>query len=133
MGSEFTFYDYVDDGGRNVVHDWLHGSDLPMGVKVKFTNWLQHLEGTPPGEWKRPLVDTLDGHCAGLFEVRVSHSHRQYRILGSHMGVDRTPTLMHCFIKPDDRVSEEDCDQALLRKAQVEGDPNKHRVEHDYG
>jgi phage-related protein len=133
MGSEFTSYDYVDAGERNVVYEWLHSEDVPKAVRAKFTNWLQHLEATPIGQWQRPQVDTLTGYCGGLFEVRVSQSHQQYRILGSHMGADRTPTLMHCFIKPDDKVSEKDCDHALLRKAQVEADPNKHRVEHDYG
>jgi phage-related protein len=130
MGSQFTFYDYVGDDGRNVVHDWLQS--IEKGAKVKFNKRLLHLEATPPGEWKRPFVDTLDGHCSGLFEVRVARSGQQYRILGSHMGADRKPTLMHCFIKPGDKVPDEDCDQALSRKAQTEGDPGKHRLEHNY-
>ena len=130
MGSEFTFYDRLDDQGVNVVHEWLGG--IPKGAKAKFTKWLLHLEGLPPGEWRRPLVDTLDGRCDGLFEVRVSLSGQQYRILGSH-SADRKPTLVHCFIKGDDRVPDEDCDRAQLSRAQVESDPAKHRVEHDYG
>ena len=130
MGAEFTFYDFVDDAGQNVVRLWLDG--IPKGAKAKFNNWLRHLEATPPGKWKRPQVETLDGKCAGLFEVRVSLSHQQYRILGSHSD-DRKPTLLNCFIKPGKKVPEAECDRAFLRKDQVEANPKRHRVEHDYG
>lgn len=128
MGSEFTFYDFVDDGGRNIVHDWME--QIPPKAKAKFNKWFLHLEGMPHGQWTRPMVDTLDGHCAGLFEVRVSLD-RQYRILGAHN--DRQePTLLHGFIKPDDDVPEEDCDRAFVNKALAEAEPEKYRVEHRY-
>ena len=130
MGSEFTFYDYVDDEGRNVVHRWLES--IPKGAKAKFNNRLLHLEGTPAGGWTRPLVDTLDGSCDGLFEVRVSLSGRQYRILAFHTP-DRKPTLLHCFIKSGKRVPDAECERARLKKVQVETDAMMHRVEHDYG
>jgi len=129
MGSEFTFYDFVDGQGANIVHDWLER--IPTGAKQKFNKWLLHLEATPPGQWTRPLVDTLDDYCAGLFEVRVALSGQQYRILGSH-SADRKPVLLHCFIKGGKRVPDEECDLANLKKAQVEADPRNHRVEHDY-
>ena len=131
MGSEFTFYDYIDDEGRNVVYDWLH--TLPKPARVKFTKWLQHLEATPRGQWSRPQVDTLDGHCAGLFEIRVAVSRLQYRILGSDTDrEDNEPTLLHCFVKTGKKVPHKDCDHALLRKAEVEANPHKRRVEHNY-
>lgn len=129
MGSEFTFQDFVDDGGTNVIHDWL--PMIPVGAKAKFNKWIPHLEATRPGEWKRPLVDTLDGHCAGLFEIRVEWGKQQYRMLGTH-NAEREPVLLHSFIKPDDRVEEGECDRALARKAQVESDAKVHRVRHNY-
>lgn len=129
MGSEFTFQDFVDDGGNNVIHDWL--AVIPVRAKVKFNKWLPHLEGTPSGEWKRPLVDTLDGHCKGLFEIRVAWGNRQYRMLGTH-NAEREPVLLHGFIKPDDRVDQGECDRALARKAQVESGAKVHRVRHNY-
>ena len=49
------------------------------------------------------------------------------------MGADRTPTLLHCFIKPDAKVPPIECDRANENKAKVEGDRAKHRVEHNYG
>lgn len=129
MSSQFTFYDYLDDDGCNVIHEWLQS--VPKGAKVKLNKRLVHLEATPPGQWKRPLVDTLDGHCKGLIEVRASLAGQQYRILGAHFGEDRKPTLLHCFIKIDDKVSDKDCDRALERKSKVLADPTKHRVVHD--
>ena len=127
MGSEFTFQDFVDDGGKNIVQGWF--GQIPTGAKAKFNKWIQHLEGTPPGEWQRPLVDTLDGHCAGLFEIRVEWDNQQYRLLGAH-NAERKPVLLHGFIKPDDRVDERECDEGLARNAQVEAEPDRHRMEH---
>ena len=129
MGTEFTFHDFVDEGGKNVVHDWLGG--LPLGVKVKINNRLLHLEALNRGQWQRPFVDTLDGHCAGLFEIRSSRQGVQYRLLGAH-NEEQKPVLLHGFIKPDDRVDERECDEAFARNAQVEANPGKHRTEHNY-
>jgi len=127
MGSEFTFCDFVDDSGNNVIHDWLQ--TIPKEAKQKFNKWLENLEATPPGMWKRPHVDTLSD---GLFEVRVRLGTQQYRILGAHTGVQRMPILLYCFIKPDRKVSEEDCDRAKLRLEQFSADPAKCMVEHNY-
>ena len=129
MGSEYTFYDFVDDSGANVVREWLQG--IPKGAKQKFNKWLMHLEAMPPGTWTRPLVDTLSGRCDGLFEIRVALSGQRYRILGAH-SPDRRPTLLHCFLKSGRKVPDEECLQAQLKKDQVEADPAKHRVEHNY-
>ncbi len=129
MGVEFTFYDFMDKDGANTIRSWL--DSIPKGAKAKFNNWLVHLEATPPGQWKRPLVDTLDGHCAGLFEIRVSLSHQQFRILGGHTA-ERKPTLLHCFIKPGDEVPHEECDRANKNQEALRTDPAR-RVEHDYG
>ena len=129
MGPEFTFQDYVDDEGKNVIRDWFGG--LPVGVKVKFNKRLLHLEAIPMGQWSRPSVDTLDDHCAGLFEIRSSRQGVQYRILGAH-NAEQKPVLLHGFIKPDDRVDERECDEAFARNAQVEANPRKHRAEHNY-
>lgn len=129
MGSEFTFYDFVDDSGVNVVDQWLQG--IPKGAKQKFNKWLTHLEATPHGSWSRPLVDKLSGRCAGLFEVRVKLSRQQYRILAMHTP-DQKPILLHCFIKSGRKVPDEECDRAQAKKAQVDADRAEHTVEHDY-
>ena len=129
---EFTFYDYLDEAGTNVIREWRDA--LPVAVKAKFTNALLHLEGARPGDWKRPLVDTLtEGECQGLFEVRRKLSRIQYRLLGCHGPGQRQPTLLHGFIKPGNRVPEAECREAHRRRNAVEADPQKRRTLHDYG
>ena len=111
MGAEFTFYDYRE--GTNLVHDWLN--TLPIPVKAKLNKWLLYLEATALGQWKRPQVETLTGACSGLFEVRASRGHIQYRLLGCHGPGDRGPTLLYGFIKTVRRVSKAHGDEALAR------------------
>jgi len=127
MGSEFTFCDFVDGSGNNVIHDWLQ--TIPKKAKQKFNKQLDYLEATPLGMWSRPFVDTLSDE---LFEVRVRLGTQQYRILGAHTGAQRMPILLYCFIKPDRKVPEKDCDRAKLRLEQFLVYPAKHMVEHNY-
>lgn len=131
MGSEFTFYDYVDDEGGNVVYSWLRG--IPKAAKVKLDSRTRHLEATPPGQWGTGsrFVDTLtDVGCEGLFEIRVSYRRVQYRILGAHRS--REPILLHCFVKAGSRVPVEECDRAKRKLDLATADPARHRVEHVY-
>lgn len=128
MGSEFTFYDYVE--GTNLVHEWLN--TLPVSVKAKFNKWLLHLEAVGPGEWKHRLVDTLTGTCKGLFEIRVSEVHIQYRLLGCRGPGNREPTLLYGCIKPGRKVPKSACDRALARKERVYANAESYREQHRY-
>lgn len=128
MGTEYTFYDYMEEG-RNLIHAWLQ--ELPRPVKAKFNKWLLHLEGVGPGKWKRGLVDTLTDDCDGLFEIRVQRSRINYRILGCHETGERTPTLLHGFIKAGAKVPKAQCQMALTRKENVRGDLDGSRELHD--
>lgn len=127
MGSEFTFHDYVNELGTNEIRAWLE--TLETKPRARFKKWLLHLEGTPPGQWTRPYVDTLTDHCQGLFEIRVPLD-RQYRLLGAHE--NRTPTLLHGFVKPGDAVDEAECDRAFVKLERIHQDPDRHRAEHSY-
>ncbi len=132
MGSEFTFYDFVDEQGENIVYAWLQ-QEIPRQAKEKFDSRMTLLEALPPGQWGTGsrLVDTLtDGMCDGLFEIRVAYRRKQYRILGKHRG--RQPTLLHCFVKPGAAVSQKDCAIAYNNREIMEADPARHRVEHVY-
>lgn len=128
MGAEFTFYDYRE--GTNLVHDWLN--TLPIAVKEKVNRRLLHLEALGPGQWSRPLVETLTGACSGLFEVRTSRAHIQHRLLGCHGPGDREPTLLYGFIKAGRKVPKADCDKALARKGLVYGSVISYREQHRY-
>ena len=130
MGSEFTFYDYIIE--QNVIQAWFKDEKVPLKIRIKFDKWLLHLEGTPVGQWKRPLVDTLPENCEGLFEIRAKLSKVQYRILGCHGPGQRNPTLLFGFIKLGDKVPDWACKEALDRKDNVYADPANHRERHNY-
>jgi len=133
MGTEFTFHDYVDEAGVNIIDDWLAG--IPVAAKVKLDKRLIHLQALPPGQWKRGVVDTLDGDCAGLFEVRAALNNVQYRILGKHTP-QREPTLLFCFTKTGFKINKVPklfCLEAFARAARSAADPLKARRQHSYG
>lgn len=118
MGSEFTFYDYVENG-KNLIHEWLNGP--AKDVRTKLNNRIRHLEATNKGSWTRPMVDTLTGDCDGLFEIRMKRGRVQYRILGFHgpNANAKQVTLLYCFIKRDGPVPTTDCDEARRRIAKI--------------
>jgi len=131
MGSEFTFYDYLDDNEQNVIASWLSNErEVSKKARVKFTKGLLNLEATPIPWPIGTFFKMLDQQCAGLFELRVPLD-KQYRILGFHLG--RTPTLVHCFVKRGGRVPVIHCAKANERKAQVLAEPVKRRTEHKHG
>ncbi len=87
MGSEYTFYDYIDaDGnGNNVIKDWLNGGGNP--AKARFIMVISQLEASPPrgfvdSVWKHPFVDDLKGTWKGFIEIRVKVNKTQYRLIG---------------------------------------------------
>ena len=131
MGAEFTFYDYVDSQRNNPIRAWLDG--VGPKAKARFTVLIAHLEATRPGDWRRPVVDTLHDDCAGLFEIRALVEGIQYRLLGFHGPGQRAPTLVAGAIERSDRFEPRDTPQiAQARKAEVENDAASHRKPHDF-
>lgn len=93
MGTEFTFYDYIDaDGdGGNVIKTWLNGDGKP--VKVKYFLRINQLEASPPRGfkdtvWQHPYVDNLEGDWKGFIEIRVEKDDIQYRLIGQKQDRD---------------------------------------------
>ena len=130
MGSQFTFYDYVDSDGRNGIRAFLQGLDRKP--RAKFNKNLLALSGLRIEDWGWPLVGLLTDHCAGLFEIRVSLQRVHHRILGSHLGEQGKATLLYGFTKRSRRVGEADCDRALLRRNEVLTEIETRRLEHRY-
>ena len=130
MGFYWTFYDYVDENGENLINRWLNNEGKK--AKSKFNSWIRHLEGTAPGKWKRPLIDTLTDDCEGLLEIRAIQSGINYRLLVFHGPDQCRPTLALGIIKQTDKVPPEDCKRTLRIKEIVDGDPTNRRVEHDF-
>src|SRR4030042_4423938 len=100
MGSEFTFYDYIDaDGsGVNVIERWLNGDGKP--AKAFFTMIIGQLEASPPpgtrdSVWRRPYTTLMKGKWDGFIEFRKTGS-VQYRLIGQMEG--RNVFLVACGI-----------------------------------
>ena len=87
MGSEHTFYDYIDaDGsGDNVIKSWLNGDG--RDAKAGFVMVISQLEGSLPGGmedsvWKPPFVKPLKGEWKGFIELLKKVNKIQYRLIG---------------------------------------------------
>ena len=93
MGSEFTFYDYIDarHDGANVINNWLNEEGKP--AKAFFNITIVNLEGSPPPSsedsvWHYPYVLPLHGEWKGFIEIREKAKGVQYRIIGKIEGRD---------------------------------------------
>ena len=131
MGSEFTFYDYVNASGENKIRSWLDGQTVK--VRAKFDTWLRNLEATPIGLWGEPYVSQLHGECNQLFEIKPEVQGVQYRLLGFH-GPARDPTLVFGAREVGGKWQPPStCNQAQKRRAIVEVDSPRRRRKHEFG
>jgi len=97
MGSEHTFYDYIDaDGsGDNVIKSWLNGKG--KDAKAGFILIIGQLEASPPGGmedsvWKPPFVKPLTSEWKGFIELHKKVNKIQYRLIGKK--IDRSVFLV---------------------------------------
>lgn|GEM_PF-1503163 len=134
MGTEFTFFDYVDDRGTNVVTAWFtQQSRSGAKVKAKFDTRLLTMEATPAGEgyWLRPQTETLHGDCEGLFEIRALLRNVQLRLLGFHHASGTEVTLVFGATERDGKWEPlSACAQALKRRIEAITHPALHRTRH---
>ncbi|MBF8264658.1 MAG: hypothetical protein HW384_522 [Dehalococcoidia bacterium] len=134
MGSEFTFYDYIDANGVNVIRNWLNGDGKP--AKMFFTTIIGQLEASPPpggkdSVWKHPYTWPMKGEWDGFFELRKEASGVQYRLLGQIR--NRVVFLVAYGIHKDQYYNTDVTSQtARNRVNQMEDNPAKYRREHGY-
>ncbi len=136
MGSEFTFYDYIDaDGsGDNVISSWLNNEGKP--AKARFTMMIASLEASPPSGmqdsvWKEPYTETLKYEWDGFIAIRGKKGRVQYRLLGQMLG--RKVFLVTCGIhKSKKYITDVSSKIALKRIEQMANDPARYRREHEY-
>jgi hypothetical protein len=77
MVGYWTFRDWVEPDGENVVLTWLNG--LPKRAKARINALIPRLEATQ--HLGPPHVKPLKGPCAGLMELRVPCEGVEYRPL----------------------------------------------------
>jgi len=129
MGSEFTFYDYidVDAGGANVIKSWLNSDG--KAAKAHFTMVIGYLEGSLPANWPIKYVKPMKREWNGFRELRKTGS-VQYRLIGKIVG--RTVFLVACGIHKDQYFTTDVTSQtASSRVAKMMGDA-RYRREHEY-
>ena len=93
MGTEYTFYDYIDADrdGSNVIKSWLNGDG--KSAEGKFFIRIELLEGSPPRGfqdtvWHHPFVDNLKEEWKGFIEIRIQKDEIQYRLIGQKQDRD---------------------------------------------
>jgi hypothetical protein len=134
MGSEFTFYDYIDadGGGANVIRDWLNGEGKP--AKAHFTIMIPHLEASPPpglrdSVWQYPYVKVMKKQWKGFLEIRKT-GRVQYRLLAKMEG--RSVFLVgHAIHKGQNYKPDVSPETASMRVTQMINNA-KYRREHEY-
>ena len=88
--SLWTFCDYLDEGGENVIVAWLEeirSSKTRTKVMARWDAKLTHLGNLEQADWPRDWFTELDGYD-GIFEMRITCNNIQYRPLG-FFGPDR--------------------------------------------
>lgn len=138
MGSEFTFYDYIDadGGGTNVIKSWLNGEGKP--AKAHFIMMIPRLEASPPPGWKdsvwvephTKLMKDKDEKWHGFIELRKLGS-VQYRLIARMQ--DRRVFLVACGVHKERNYRTDVSPQtALSRVTQMTNNPAKYRREHEH-
>jgi phage-related protein len=109
---------YSEEDGSCPFLEWLDG--LPVKAQAKCLLRLERLHELGH-ELRRPEADFLRD---GIYELRISLRHIQYRILyffhGSVAGV-----VSHGIVK-EGAVPPKEIDRAIQRKKRFEADPSKH-------
>lgn len=128
----WSFLDFVDDRGENVIQKWLQ--DLPPSVRkrvrAKMNTYIEHLEVT--SRFGMPYVRDLHGECEGLFEIRFGMN-VQYRPLACY-GPDtaKEVTLLMGATEREGRFEPPGaCSTALRRKALIFAD-RRYVCPHDF-
>jgi hypothetical protein len=92
--SLWTFYDFRDARGINLVRQWL--DKLPPKARAKINTRILFMMAIPV--WPEQYVSAMVG-WPGLVELRVGSSGSQYRPLGFYGPRRREFTIVHCAIE----------------------------------
>lgn len=86
----WTFRDFIDSRGNNVIHIWLGGQ--PVRARAKINARLLLLAGAR--FLREPYAKKLSGECEGLIELRIEFRMVQYRPLACYEPRDGDITLL---------------------------------------
>ena len=128
MSKLWTFLDFVDGNGTNLIHEWIQA--LPKEAKAKMTHRIELLEVVQ--QFTEPYTEILTGDCAGLFEIKFRAKRVQYRPLAFFGPERREVTLLAGATEKGGQLKPPSiCATALSRKALVQTD-RRHVCSHDF-
>jgi len=133
MGTEYTFYDYIDELGNNIIKDWLNGE--ARDANMYFANIIEMLESSSPPRannsfWKRPYAARLKGNWDGFWELRKKAERIQYRLLGQMQ--HRNVYLVTFGTHMGKYETEVQPQTAKMRVLQMINSPARYRREHEH-
>jgi hypothetical protein len=94
MMDSWTFYDFVDTRGVNLIREWLNS--LPVKARAKINARMLFMRAMP--KWPEQYVSALTG-WPELVEFRVVYAGNQYRPLGFYGPKRREFTLVYGAIE----------------------------------
>lgn len=128
--SLWTFYDFVDSIGANVIREWcdgLPGSERET-VRADFDARLVMLSGMDITDWRYPFSVALTGpEWDGVREIRWRTHRNHYRVLYCFGPPRREVTLLACYHKRT-KLPSGAASLAQGRKALIDDD--RHRQLH---
>ncbi|HEY93606.1 MAG TPA: hypothetical protein G4O15_01540 [Dehalococcoidia bacterium] len=133
MSGEHKFYDYIDEGGNNIIEDWLNNEG--RSAKANFIIRIELLAASPPrgfvdSVWQYPYVTPLTGQWEGFVEIRVKANNNQYRLIGKK--VDRDILLVAWGYHDGKGWNTADTPStAKERVDQMLNNPDKYRRDHE--
>ena len=107
--ASWTFYDYVENSGRNPIRRWL--DSLPQHDSEKIDTRLRFMAAMP--RWAEKWVSKYQG-TDEIFEFRITGKGVQYRPLGTYYGTKQY-LLLNGAIEKGDKIPKSDVDTAERR------------------
>jgi hypothetical protein len=134
MGSEFTFYDYIDaDGsGVNIINTWMNGDG--KAAKAYFNTMIHNLEASPPAGtqyslWQHHYVGHLHDEWKGFREIRKEAKGVQYRLICK---IEKRNVFLVTWGYHRGRWITDSTPQTCMdRVVQMQSNPRKYGEEHD--
>ncbi len=115
----WSFWDYINDRGENVIKTWLDRVGAHARKKVRAT-LNARLDYGAAWDLTYPQFRTLHGECAGLLEIRFQYRNVQYRPLACRGPLtDQVTLLMGATERDGDFDPPDACRTALVRAARI--------------
>jgi len=125
----WTFRDFVDSQGKNVIRAWL-GEQRPK-AKARINTVIAHLEQSSKDQWGGYVKDLTGRRWRGLLEIRVTCNNVQYRPLACYGPGRREVTILFGAIERGDRFEPRSAPQTALENMGLIGQEGR-TVEHDF-